>query len=43
MVAAVRCAPPANKPEPAERNACAPWLVGELRLVTTQGHGKVVN
>jgi uracil-DNA glycosylase family 4 len=35
MVAAVRCAPPANKPEPAERNACAPWLAAELRLVTT--------
>jgi uracil-DNA glycosylase len=34
MVAAVRCAPPANKPEPAERNACAPWLAAELRLVT---------
>ncbi len=33
MVAAVRCAPPANKPEPAERDACAPWLVTELRLV----------
>jgi uracil-DNA glycosylase family 4 len=33
MVAAVRCAPPANKPEPAERDACAPWLVSELRMV----------
>ncbi len=33
MVAAVRCAPPANKPEPAERDACAPWLAAELRLV----------
>ena len=33
MVAAVRCAPPDNKPEPAERDACAPWLVAELRLV----------
>ncbi len=33
MAAAVRCAPPANKPEPAERDACAPWLVAELRLV----------
>jgi uracil-DNA glycosylase family 4 len=30
MVAAVRCAPPANKPEPAERDACAPWLTAEL-------------
>ena len=33
MVAAVRCAPPGNKPEPAERDACAPWLAAELRLV----------
>jgi uracil-DNA glycosylase len=33
MAAAVRCAPPGNKPEPAERDACAPWLVAELRLV----------
>jgi uracil-DNA glycosylase len=34
MVAAVRCAPPGNKPGPAERDACAPWLAAELRLVT---------
>jgi uracil-DNA glycosylase family 4 len=33
MAAAVRCAPPDNKPEPAERDACAPWLVTELRMV----------
>ncbi len=33
MVAVVRCAPPANKPEPAERDTCAPWLAAELRLV----------
>jgi uracil-DNA glycosylase len=33
MSAAVRCAPPANKPEPAERDACAPWLATELRLL----------
>jgi uracil-DNA glycosylase len=33
MAAAVRCAPPDNKPEPVERDACAPWLVAELRLV----------
>jgi len=33
MVAAVRCAPPDNKPEPGERDACAPWLIAELRLV----------
>ncbi len=32
IVAAVRCAPPANKPTPAERAACAPWLERELTL-----------
>jgi uracil-DNA glycosylase len=35
MVAAVRCAPPANKPEPVERDTCAPWLDAELDLVPT--------
>jgi uracil-DNA glycosylase len=33
MAAAVCCAPPDNKPEPAERDTCAPWLVAELRRV----------
>ncbi|WP_030451955.1 uracil-DNA glycosylase [Herbidospora cretacea] len=33
MVAAVRCAPPANKPTPEERDTCFPWLLQELRLV----------
>ncbi len=33
MVAAVRCAPPANKPLPVERDTCAPWLDAELRLL----------
>jgi uracil-DNA glycosylase family 4 len=33
MVAAVRCAPPANAPTPAERDTCAPWLDAELALV----------
>jgi uracil-DNA glycosylase len=33
MAAAVRCAPPGNKPEPAERDTCAAWLIAELRLV----------
>ncbi len=27
----VRCAPPGNQPTPAERDACAPWLVSEWR------------
>ena len=33
VVAAVRCAPPANRPTPIERDACAPWLDRELELV----------
>jgi uracil-DNA glycosylase family 4 len=33
MVAAVRCAPPDNKPTPRERDDCAPWLAAELELV----------
>jgi len=28
---AVRCAPPQNRPAPAERDTCLPWLVEELR------------
>jgi uracil-DNA glycosylase len=34
VVATVRCAPPANKPTPAERDTCAPWLHRELTLLT---------
>lgn len=35
-IAAVnRCAPPANKPTSAERDACLPYLVRELRLLTS--------
>lgn len=30
IAAAVRCAPPANKPTPDERDACAPFLAREL-------------
>jgi uracil-DNA glycosylase family 4 len=30
ITAAVRCAPPANKPLPAERDTCAAWLSAEL-------------
>jgi len=33
VLAAVRCAPPANRPTPAERDTCAPWLDAELALV----------
>ena len=32
MIATVRCAPPANKPTPWERDTCSPWLDRELRL-----------
>jgi uracil-DNA glycosylase family 4 len=30
ITAAVRCAPPANKPTPDERDRCLPWTVAEL-------------
>jgi uracil-DNA glycosylase family 4 len=30
ITATIRCAPPANKPTPAERDACLPWTVAEL-------------
>ena len=33
VAAAVRCAPPANKPLPEERDACLPYLVRELALL----------
>jgi uracil-DNA glycosylase family 4 len=33
MIAAVRCAPPANKPTPVERDTCSPWFRAELDLV----------
>jgi uracil-DNA glycosylase family 4 len=33
MMAAVRCAPPVNKPTVTERDTCAPWLAAEYALV----------
>jgi uracil-DNA glycosylase len=33
VFAAVRCAPPQNKPTPVERDTCAPWLHRELALL----------
>jgi len=33
IAAAVRCAPPANRPTPAERDECLPWSVRELQLL----------
>ena len=35
IAAAVRCAPPANKPTVLERDTCAPFLVRELALLTS--------
>jgi uracil-DNA glycosylase family 4 len=34
VTAAVRCAPPANKPTPQERDTCLPYLARELPLLT---------
>jgi uracil-DNA glycosylase len=33
VTAAVRCAPPANRPTPAERDECLPWSVAELGML----------
>lgn len=33
LTAAVRCAPPSNRPSPAEQLACAPYLEREFRLL----------
>jgi uracil-DNA glycosylase family 4 len=33
VTASVRCAPPANKPTPQERDACRPWILRELGLL----------
>jgi len=35
ITAAVRCAPPANRPTPSERDACLPWSVRELALLSS--------
>ncbi len=33
ITAPVRCAPPANRPTPAERDTCRPWLAREIELL----------
>jgi uracil-DNA glycosylase len=33
ITAPVKCAPPANKPTPDERDNCRPWLIRELTLI----------
>jgi uracil-DNA glycosylase len=33
ITAAVRCAPPANRPTPGERENCLPWTVREMQLL----------
>jgi uracil-DNA glycosylase len=33
ITAAVRCAPPANRPTPGERDNCLPWTVREMQLL----------
>ncbi len=35
ITAAVRCAPPGNRPQPAERDACRPYLERELDALTS--------
>jgi len=40
LLAPVRCAPPENKPTPAERATCRPWLARELELI--RDHVRVV-
>ena len=42
IILPVRCAPPANKPTPQERDTCAPWLAAELRLLLPTARCAVV-
>ena len=42
VVLPVRCAPPANKPTPAEREACGGWFAAELRLLLPTARCAVV-
>ena len=42
MVAPVHCAPPQNKPTPAERDKCAKWFRGEMELLFPTARSVVV-
>ncbi|MBW8804088.1 MAG: uracil-DNA glycosylase [Catenulisporales bacterium] len=42
FTAPVHCAPPDNKPTPAERDTCRPWLVRELQLMRSTVRSVVV-
>lgn len=42
LTSPVHCAPPDNKPTPAERDACRPWLVRELELLRPSLRAAVV-
>jgi uracil-DNA glycosylase len=42
VVVPVRCAPPANRPTPAERDTCGQWLAEELRLLLPSVRAAVV-
>ena len=39
VTAAVRCAPPGNRPKPAERDRCSPFLEREIELLYESGPG----
>ena len=41
VTAAVRCAPPANKPTPAERDTCLPYAVRELELLARRARDRL--
>jgi uracil-DNA glycosylase len=42
ILAAVQCAPPDNKPTPAERDACRGWLVRDFQLLAPTLRGVLV-
>jgi uracil-DNA glycosylase len=41
ILASVRCAPPGNRPTPAELAACGQWLDRDLALTASSAHGLV--